>query len=142
RVCFGFLAVRLDGHRVCFFKSWPRRQSGKVSFFSKKNRNAKLALAGPPPPVSQLSVERDGPGFHLLGDTHEFQAVFQTLSTTIKAKPSYPLPPTVCTAVALTRGSAATRSLKRRMPCTIASVVLGSATAPLRTPLSATITVP
>ena len=45
--------------------------------------------------------------------------------TSASAKPSYPLLPTVCIAVALTRGSAASTSLNRRMPCTSASLARG-----------------
>jgi hypothetical protein len=45
-------------------------------------------------------------------------------------------------AVAVTRGSAASTSKNRRTPSTLASVFAGSATPPLRTTLSTTITVP
>src|ERR1051326_3551569 len=62
--------------------------------------------------------------------------------TSAIANPSYPFTPTVCSAVALTRGSAANFSLNRRMPCTRTSALDASITAPSRTTLSATITVP
>src|SRR5271163_2275613 len=58
------------------------------------------------------------------------------------ASPSQPLTPTVCIAVALTRGSAASVSKNLRTPRTSGSRLLGSATAPSRTTLSTTITAP
>ena len=58
------------------------------------------------------------------------------------AKPSYFLMPTVWIVVAVTRGSAATSSLKRRTPCTASSALSAWMTAPSRTTLSTTISDP
>src|SRR3954468_7095404 len=62
--------------------------------------------------------------------------------TNATTNPSYPLLPTVWTTVADRRRSAATSSLNRRTPCTLASVLFSSTTAPLRTTLSAMIRLP
>lgn len=62
--------------------------------------------------------------------------------TTAKAKPSQPLPPTVCTTVASRLGSAASRSTSSRLACTTGSSECSSARAPSRTTLSTTITEP
>src|SRR4051812_41972432 len=67
---------------------------------------------------------------------------YRPVSTVSSANPSYFLPLTVWTAVAVTRGSAATASKNRRAPVTIGSSLDSSSTAPSRTTLSATITVP
>src|SRR6266540_5371343 len=58
------------------------------------------------------------------------------------ARPSQPFNPTVCKAVASNRGSLAMSSNTCRTPRTRSSELSGSMTAPLRTTLSMTITVP
>ena len=58
------------------------------------------------------------------------------------AKPSYPLLPTVCIAVALIRGSFRNASKNRLMPLMFAFLLCASIIAPLRTTLSAIISVP
>jgi hypothetical protein len=63
-------------------------------------------------------------------------------STRARAKPSYPLLPTVCTSVALTRRSDAISSLSSRVPRMAGSEESASTTAPLRTTLSTTMTLP
>lgn len=62
--------------------------------------------------------------------------------TRARAKPSYPLLPTVCTSVTLTRRSAAITSLSSRVPRMAGSVLSGSTTAPLRMTLSTMMTLP
>src|SRR4051812_44384004 len=73
---------------------------------------------------------------------HEASGSYELDVTSAIANPSYPLLPTVWIAVALTRGSAATRSMKRRMPLTLSSSLATSTTAPRRTTLSTMIIAP
>src|SRR6266850_346821 len=63
-------------------------------------------------------------------------------TTSAIANPSYPFALTVCTIVALTRVSSFNRSLNRRTPLMFGSSLDASMTAPLRTTLSTTMTLP
>ncbi len=63
-------------------------------------------------------------------------------TTSASTIPSHPLTPTVWMPVATSRGSAATASTSRRTPTTRGSSLSASTTAPPRTMLSATISVP
>src|SRR4051812_13802183 len=73
---------------------------------------------------------------------HEASGSYELDVTSAMAKPSYPLLPTVWIAVALTRGSEASISAKRRTPWTLGSSLEASTTAPSRTTLSTMMTLP
>ncbi len=66
----------------------------------------------------------------------------QPPTTYASTNPSCPLLPTVCTAVALTRGSFASASKSCLVPCTRGSALPASTIPPARTTLSITITLP